>query len=165
MRKHAYIVALPLLILTLMVLFFRGSALAATAMPRFKLPDVITGEVIDSKQLNGTSMLVTFFATWCPPCIQEIPNLIELQNEYGSRNFSVIGMSVDQGEKVVKNLVTKKGINYPVLMADDSVTRNFGGVYGIPTSFLVNSKGNVVKKYTGYVPHSVLVRDIKQIIN
>ncbi|MBT8362856.1 MAG: TlpA family protein disulfide reductase, partial [Deltaproteobacteria bacterium] len=60
-------------------------------MPRFKLPDVITGEMVDSKELNGTSMLVTFFATWCPPCIQEIPNLIELQNEYSSRNFSVIG--------------------------------------------------------------------------
>ncbi|MBT8333431.1 MAG: TlpA family protein disulfide reductase [Desulfobacterales bacterium] len=165
MRKHAYLLALPLLILTFIVLFFAKSALSATAMPRFKLPDVITGEMVDSKELNGTSMLVTFFATWCPPCIQEIPNLIELQNEYSSRNFSVIGMSVDQGEKVVKNLVTKKGINYPVMMADDSVTRNFGGVYGIPTSFLVNSKGNVVKKYTGYVPHSVLVRDIKQIIN
>lgn len=165
MRKHAYLLALPLFILTFIVLFYAGSALSATAMPRFKLPDVITGEVVDSKELNGTSLLVTFFATWCPPCIQEIPNLIELQNEYGSKNFSVIGMSVDQGEKVVKNLVTKKGINYPVMMADNSVTRNFGGVYGIPTSFLVNSKGNVVKKYTGYVPHSVLVRDIKQIIN
>jgi thiol-disulfide isomerase/thioredoxin len=157
--------ALPILILTCWVLFAAGNALSATAMPRFKLPDIMTGEVVDSKELNGTSLLVIFFATWCPPCIQEIPNLIELQNEYSSKNFSVIGLSVDQGENVVKKLVTKKGINYPVMMADNSVTREFGGVYGIPTSFLVNSRGNVVKKYTGYVPHSVLVRDIKQIIN
>jgi len=165
MRKQANLLALPILILTCWVLFAAGNALSATAMPRFKLPDIMTGEVVDSKELNGTSLLVIFFATWCPPCIQEIPNLIELQNEYSSKNFSVIGLSVDQGENVVKKLVTKKGINYPVMMADNSVTREFGGVYGIPTSFLVNSRGNVVKKYTGYVPHSVLVRDIKQIIN
>jgi len=65
---------------------------------------------------------------------------------------------------VVKRLVEKKSINYPVMMADQRTTRDFGGVYGIPTSFLVNGKGNVVKKYTGYIPHSVLIKDIKQVL-
>ncbi len=138
---------------------------AATKMPSFALEDVLTGKPIDSSTFSGKSLLVTFFATWCPPCVQEIPNLIALQNEYSDNGFSVVAISVDQEKDVVQNLVTRKEINYPVMMADEAVTRDFGGVYGIPTSFLVSSKGTVVKKYSGYVPHSVLVKDLQQIIN
>lgn len=166
MPKQARFVALPIAVLVILILLTAGPAYSARKMPSFKLEDVTTGKMVDSKTFKGKSLLITFFATWCPPCIQEIPNLIDLQKKYGPRNFSVLGLSVDQeGKEVVKDLVTRKKINYPVLMADNAVTRNFGGVYGIPTSFLVNSKGKVVKKYTGYVPHSVLVRDIEKIIN
>jgi len=141
------------------------SGRAATKMPDFSLEDVVTGKNIDSNSFNGQSLLVVFFATWCPPCIQEIPNLIQLHSDYKSDGFSVVAISVDQEKGVVQKMVDKKEINYPVMMADNSVTRDFGGVYGIPTSFLVSSSGSVVKKYSGYVPHSVLVKDLEQIIN
>ena len=135
-------------------------------MPSFVLPDVVTGDNIDSKTFMGKTLLVTFFATWCPPCMQEVPDLINLQNKYSSKGFSVVALSVDEsGPKVVKKLVEKRSINYPVLMADGSTAKSFGGVVGIPTSFLVNSKGTVVKKYPGYVPHIVLENDIKKIMN
>lgn len=137
----------------------------ATKMPDFKLEDVVTGEKISSSSFDGQSLLVVFFATWCPPCIQEIPNLIQLHSDFKNDNFSVVAISVDQEKRVVQKMVDKKEINYPVMMADKSVTRDFGGVYGIPTSFLVSSSGTVVKKYSGYVPHSVLVKDLEQIIN
>lgn len=142
------------------------TASAATKMPSFSLPDVVTGGNVDSKHFDGKILLVTFFATWCPPCMQEIPTLIKLQDEYEGKGFSVLGLSVDQGgADIVKKLVEKRSINYPVLLADGSTAQNFGGVVGIPTSFLVNSKGNVVKKYPGYVPHMVLENDIKRIMN
>lgn len=140
-------------------------ARAVTPMPSFMLEDVVTGKTIKSSSFDGKSLLVVFFATWCPPCIQEIPNLIQLHNDYKGDGFSVVAISVDQEKKVVQKMIDKKEINYPVMMADKSVTRDFGGVYGIPTSFLVSSKGNVVKKYSGYVPHSVMVKDLEQIIN
>lgn len=141
------------------------SLFAATKMPSFSLPDVVSGETVNSSSFEGKSLLVTFFATWCPPCIQEVPTLIELQKSYKNMGFSVIGLSVDQGgSKVVKKLVLKKSINYPVMMTDDRTMQNFGGVYGIPVSFLVNKKGNVVKKYTGYIAKSVLEKDIKKIL-
>jgi len=141
-----------------------GPALAASQMPAFSLADVVTGKTVDSRTFQGKTLLITFFATWCPPCVQEIPGLIKLQNEFSGKNFSVVGLSVDQEVTVVQNMVVAKGINYPVMMADNAVTRDFGGVYGIPTSFLVNSKGLIVKKYAGFAPHSVLVRDLKQVI-
>lgn len=165
MCKRAYFFG-PVIVALITVLHFSNNpAYSATRMPSFSLENVITGKEVGSDSFAGKSLLVTFFATWCPPCIQEIPNLIEVQNEFGPKKFSVVALSVDQkGKTVVKRMVEKKNINYPVMMADSSVTRDFGGVYGIPTSFLVNKKGNVVKKYTGYIPHSVLVKDIKQVL-
>jgi glutathione peroxidase-family protein len=97
--------------------------------------------------------------------MEEIPNLIDIQKKFSPQGFSVIGLSVDQGGPAgVERLVKKKEINYPVLMADAETMQNFGGVYGIPVSFLVNKAGNVVKKYTGYVPPAVLINDIKNIM-
>ncbi len=141
------------------------SLFAATKMPNFSLVDVVSGKTVESKVFNGKALFVTFFATWCPPCMEEIPTLIRLQDKYSTKGFSVVGLSVDQeGLDKVFELVKKRSINYPVLMADSNTTRNFGGVYGIPVSFLVNKRGNVVKKYTGYVPHSILVKDLKKIL-
>ena len=139
---------------------------AATKMPSFSLPDAVTGANVNSSSFAGKTLLVTFFATWCPPCMQEVPDLIDLQEEYGGKGFSVVALSVDQaGPKVVKRLVERRFINYPVLMADAETARGFGGVMGIPTTFLVNRKGTVVKKYPGYVPHAVLENDIQKIMN
>ncbi len=145
--------------------FLSSTVEAAVTMPDFSLPSAVDGADVDSKSFEGKTLLVTFFATWCPPCRQEIPTLIQLQNEYGPKGFSVIGLSVDEGgPKVVAQLVEQEKINYPVLMANRKTAKGFGGIAGIPTSFLVNAKGNVVKKYPGFVPHDLLERDIKAIL-
>ncbi len=141
------------------------SLFAATKMPSFALPDVVSGKTIHSSSFKGKALLITFFATWCPPCIQEIPTLIKMQDKYIEKGFSVIGLSVDQGStNLVTKLVKKKSINYPVLMADNKTMQKFGGVYGIPVSFLVNKRGNVVKKYTGYIAKSILEKDLKKVL-
>jgi len=142
-----------------------GMALADGDLPVFSLPSAIDGKTVSSEDFKGKTLLITFFATWCPPCRQEIPALIDLQKEYAAMGFSVIGMSVDEkGPKVVMRLIEKEQINYPVLMADSAVARDFGGIVGIPTSFLVNREGKVVKRYPGYVPHALLEKDIKSIL-
>ena len=150
----------------LVLLLLAQPAAAAKKMPSFALSDVMTGDTIDSKHFLGKTLLVTFFATWCPPCMQEIPDLIRLQETYQDKGFSVVGLSVDgSGAKTVRKLVEKRSINYPVLMANGATARDFGGVPGIPTSFLINSKGTVVKKYPGYVSHIILENDIKNVMN
>jgi thiol-disulfide isomerase/thioredoxin len=134
-------------------------------MVHFNLPSASENTMVDSKQFKGKVLLVTFFATWCPPCIQEIPTLIDLQNSYGAKGFSVIGMSVDEGGvPPVKKLIDRTGINYPVLMADNETARGFGGVTGIPVTFLVNQQGDLVKKYLGYIEHDVLQDEIKKLL-
>jgi thiol-disulfide isomerase/thioredoxin len=134
-------------------------------MVQFKLTSLTDNVVLDSKKLEGQVLLVTFFATWCPPCIQEIPTFIALQDFYKEKDFSVVAFSVDEGDPAaLYKLIEKYGINYPVLLADLEIARAFGGVSGIPVTFLVNRKGEIVKKYLGYVEHDVLEEEIKQMI-
>jgi thiol-disulfide isomerase/thioredoxin len=141
------------------------SAGGADSMPGFSLPSAVDGKTISSDKFKGKVLLVTFFATWCPPCRQEIPALIKLQKELGPRGFSVLGLSMDEkGPSVVAKLISKEKINYPVLMANSGTTRDFGGIIGIPTSFLVNRQGEMIKRYPGYVPHALLEKDIKSIL-
>ncbi|MBU0664108.1 MAG: TlpA family protein disulfide reductase [Proteobacteria bacterium] len=143
-----------------------SSVHAATKMPSFSLADAVNGTTVNSADYNGKTLLITFFATWCPPCMQEVPTLMELHQQFSKANFSVVGLSVDQGgPSIVAKLVASRSINYPVLMADETTARNFGGIAGIPTSFLINKEGNVVKKYPGYVPHAILEKDIKTLMN
>ncbi len=142
-----------------------GVSLANTKMPAFVLENPVDGKNVNSDDFQGKALLVTFFATWCPPCMQEIPTLVELQQEFAPRGFSVIGLSVDQGGTAeVARLVERQAINYPVLMADAETAENFGGVFGIPVSFLVNKSGNVVKSYTGLVSHTTLAKDVRSVI-
>ncbi len=147
-------------------LILPGQSFAATKMPTFALENVRDGKIIESSAFKGKVLLLTFFATWCPPCMEEVPVLVKLHTDMADAGFSVIGMSVDQeGPAVVAKFVEKKEINYPVLLAETKTTSDFGGVYGIPVAFLVNKTGNVVKKYTGYVKHTVLEKDIRSLLN
>ena len=131
----------------------------------FKLPSLTDNTQFDSRQLKDQVLLVTFFATWCPPCIQEIPTLIALQDSYREKGFSVVAFSVDEGSpEPLLNLIEKYGINYPVIVADNDVAKGFGGVTGIPVTFLVNRKGEIVKKYLGYVGHDALEEEIRKLL-
>lgn len=134
-------------------------------MPAFALPAAIDGVVVASENYRGKAMLITFFATWCPPCLQEIPTLKELHAKFHQQGFAVVALSVDEGgPDPVARLVRRASINYPVLMADRTTTRNFGDVVALPTSFLVNKNGQVVKKYPGYASRPLLEKDIESVL-
>jgi cytochrome c biogenesis protein CcmG/thiol:disulfide interchange protein DsbE len=159
--RGRYLIAI---VITALMILIAAPLQAAAPMPQFKL-SAIAGDEIDSSSYRGQVVLINFFATWCPPCRQEIPLLVQVQKQFGAKGFSVIGISVDQGSsKIVKKFSDKMGINYPVGMGTERVTRDFGGVVGIPVSFLVDRHGNMVKSYQGYVEEEVLERDIKQLL-
>jgi thiol-disulfide isomerase/thioredoxin len=162
----AILCKIGLLLLGLSILFIPAeTALALDKLPAFSLMSAVDGKKVSSRDFRGKTLLITFFTTWCPPCRQEIPVLIELQKEFSPNDFSVIGLSMDEtGPKAVIRLIEKEGINYPVLMADREVARDFGGVFSVPTSFLVNREGKVVRRYPGYAPRAMLEKDIKEIL-
>ncbi len=164
--KCSHYVGILFVCVVCLLLLVETASAAAKKMPSFSLPDAVTGANINSSSFAGKALLITFFATWCPPCMQEIPDLIDLQEQYGKKGFSVVALSLDQGgPRVVKRLVERRFINYPVLMADGATAKGFGGVVGVPTTFLVNRQGVIVDEYAGYVSHAVLENAIKKIMN
>lgn len=152
-------------IFIVLVLLSTGAAAYAALMPNFILPSVVDGEDVNSNEFKGKVLLVTFFATWCGPCLQEIPTLIRLQNELSKKGFSVIGLSVDKdGRYAVKELVEKEKVNYPVLLSNHEATSGFGRISLIPTSFLINNAGEVVGEYHGHMGYQQLKQDIAPLL-
>lgn len=156
---------MKVLLVLLCLWIFPASVQGAVNLPPFALPAAVDGSMVTSEHYQGKAMLITFFATWCPPCLQEIPALKEVHAKFAPQGFAVVALSVDEGgSEVVARLVRQASINYPVLMADKTTTRNFGDVVAIPTSFLVNKNGHVVKKYPGFVSRGLLERDIESVL-
>ena len=130
---------------------FLPVALAQTLqrVPAFDL-ESLDGTRFTSKALEGKVVLVDFWATWCAPCIAEIPQWNELYTRYQSKGLVVVGMTIRSGwASDIKQDAAKLKMAYPVVVGNDDVEKGFGGIWGFPTTFLVNRKGQIYKKYSG----------------
>lgn len=117
--------------------------------PAWSLPD-LSGQAIASKAYAGKVVVVDFWATWCSPCLAEIPHYIELQEKYRDQGLVVVGISMDQkGGVVVPPFAAKHAINYPLVLGDAEVADAFGGVEYLPTTFLIDREGKVRHRKIG----------------
>ena len=117
--------------------------------PTWRLQD-LAGKTFTSDDFKGKVVVVDFWSTWCPPCRAEIPGYTELQRKYGKDGFMIVGISLDQaGPEVVKSFADKHGINYQLVMGDEKVVAAFGGVEGIPTTFLIDRAGQIRDRKVG----------------
>lgn len=139
-------------------------------------PDVtfpeLQGGNLALPSLKGKVVFVNFWATWCSPCREEIPWLIAFQTQYANEGFTILGVAMDDdGKKVVDPFVQKTAfpmdngkqstMNYPIMIGNDALAEKFGGLIGLPTSFLISRDGKVVKRYIGEVEKSELQQDIE----
>ncbi len=133
--------------------------------PAFDLPDTRGGRK-SMESYKGKVVMLNFWATWCGPCKQEIPDFIELQEEYGDQGFEIVGISLDEAgqEAAVKGFVRQKGMNYDVLFDDGSVAQAYGGVRSIPTTFLINREGEIVSSQVGLQPKSAWASAIEALL-
>ena len=116
--------------------------------PEFVLKD-IAGKETKLADFKGKVLIVDFWATWCGPCKSEIPTFVLLQSQYASKGFSMIGISTDEKPDTVKTFAAENRMNYPILMADVKVKRDYGGIPAIPMTFVIDKKGIVRYQYTG----------------
>lgn len=101
---------------------------------------------------KGNVVLINFWATWCGPCKRELPDLVALRDEYKDKNIKILGISVDRDGDVlnlVHTFAVKANLAYPIVIDNGDLEQAFGGIRGIPTSFFVNRKGEIVKKMIG----------------
>ena len=124
----------------------------------------LTGQKLDLASYKGDVVLVDFWATWCDPCRAEIPHFIELQNKYRDQGFRVVGISMDDGPDPVREFSAKFGMNYPVAMGDSKLAERFGGVLGLPVSFLIGRDGRIYARHVGETDASVFESEIKQLL-
>jgi thiol-disulfide isomerase/thioredoxin len=109
----------------------------------------LSGKTLSSDELKGKVVVVDFWATWCPPCVAEIPGYVQLQKKYGEK-LVIVGLSLDEGgEKAVKNFAKAKNINYPLALSTDDLPQKFGGIEAIPTTFVIDREGRVRYKKVG----------------
>lgn len=132
--------------------------------PEFTLPD-LDGQLVRLADFQGKVLLLDFWATWCGPCRMEIPHFKQLTEKYGSRGFIVVGVAMDEkGAEVVRPFVTENGISYRVVIGDAYTARRYGGVQALPTTFLIDRNGHLVKKYVGYRDLETFEEDITPLL-
>jgi thiol-disulfide isomerase/thioredoxin len=133
------------------------------AAPEFSLTS-LEGQSIDLKDYRGKVVLLDFWATWCGPCRMEIPGFVALQKKYADQGFRVIGVSMDDGPSPVRDFYKEFNMDYPVVMANNKVGMLYGGIYGLPTSFLIGRDGRIYAKHVGATDVSVFEEEIKELL-
>ena len=122
------------------------------------------------QEFRGKVVLLNFWATWCPPCKAEVPDLIRLRNEFSQEQLALIGISMDQApvedlQPKMHRFVDQYRINYPVFLDPEyALARAYGGFAGIPTTFLIDQRGQTVRTYAGAQPFDVFARDVRGLL-
>jgi peroxiredoxin len=132
--------------------------------PNFSLK-TSDGKSIELKKLEGKVVVVNFWATWCPPCKSEIPGFLEVYKQYKTKGLEIVGISLDEtGWKVVKPFIEAYKITYPVVVGDAKLAMAYGGIEGIPASFVIDKKGNIVTQHVGYLDKASLENLVKGLL-
>ena len=146
--------------LIILLLFFASPVFAET--PDFALPD-LNGKLHHLSDYRGKWVVVNYWATWCPPCLEEIPELEAFHTAHHARDAIVIGVNYEDSDPVeLKSFVAENMMTYPILQADLSRQPVFGRLFGLPTSFIVSPEGKLVETKTGTVSKAFLEQIINQ---
>jgi thiol-disulfide isomerase/thioredoxin len=139
----------------------KGQIIGSLA-PDFEL-SALDGKKVKLSDLRGKAVLLNFWATYCGPCKIEMPWFVELQKEYGPEGFQIVGVAMDDAstEEIAK-FAKEMGVNYPILIGQDSVAQSYGGVSVLPTTFFIDRDGKVTAREFGLRSRSDFVDDIKK---
>ncbi len=165
MKKLVLPVTVVVVLVTISVFALYLNTKKLDIVPEISL-NIIDGRKIELHSLQGKPLLVTFWATTCATCIKEMPHLIKLYNEFGKEELEIIAiaMSYDPPNRVVE-LSERKNIPYPIALdIDGSAAKAFGDVQVTPTSFLIDSNGNVVQQKSGKINIDTLRTKVKALL-
>jgi reactive intermediate/imine deaminase len=167
-RRRAVIVALAALAVGIGLAtpvspaWAQGPQVGAEA-PDFTRTDV-AGQSVRLSNYRGKVVLLTFWATWCPPCLDEIPAFSGWQQRYGPSGLQVLAVSMDDSSAPVTSAIGKYHVNYPVVMSDEKLVALYGGVLGLPLNFIIDPSGRIVARYQGKTDLKAMESQIKSLL-
>ena len=174
--RHLKLFALLVIAATSLLVFSRTRHAVTTAhadtkrevdrkpAPDFTLKDA-SGTNVQLSAYRGRVVLLNFWATWCGPCELEIPWFVQFEQEYKSKGFEVLGVSMDDdGWPAVKPFIAAKKINYRILLGNDSVTQLYGGVDALPTSFMIDRDGRIAAVHVGLAGKEEYANEIRTLL-
>jgi thiol-disulfide isomerase/thioredoxin len=129
------------------------------ASPDLSVTD-LKGSELRTSNYKGKVVLVNFWAAWCTPCAEEIPQFISLQKKYQDQGLQVIGVSVEDDGGELRDFYRKYQMNYPVVPGDLNIADAFGGVLGLPTTFVVGRDNYIHSKHNGSTDFSAIEREV-----
>lgn len=165
-RSHASVLSRLLAVIFLCISPFAGSAgtLHHKLAPPFVRTD-LQGQHFDLAAFKGRVVLLTFWATWCQPCQVEMSHFVDWQSRYGPQGLQIVGVSMDDDETPVRAMTQDRGVNYSVLMGDATLARSYGGILGLPVTFLIDRKGRIAARFKGETDLSTMERAVKRLVS
>ena len=131
---------------------------SGTPAPDFTFPG-LDGKMVSLSDYRGKVVLVNIWATWCPPCVDEMPSMEKLYRKFKGKNFEILAVSIDEpGLKAVAPFMKKSNLTFPALIDSEGAIKAVYGITGIPESFIIDKQGNLIKKIIG--PVDWATRDI-----
>jgi cytochrome c biogenesis protein CcmG, thiol:disulfide interchange protein DsbE len=135
-----------------------------TPAPSFAVT-TLDGRSMALDDLRGQVVLLNFWATWCPPCRVEMPGFQAVYDKHRERGFTIVGVSTDlRGQDHVREFLEERSITYPIAMATASVVRDYGGASALPTSFLIDRRGNIRHHVRGYFAETTLNAAVERLL-
>jgi len=127
-----------------------GSGETKTDAPDFALP-TLSGDTFRLDDHRGEVVVLNFWATWCPPCRREIPDFVSLQRDLGDQGLQFVGVALERsaGPEQVQAFADKMGINYPIGLGDGTIAKKYGGVRGLPMTFVIGPNGEIRRHIPG----------------
>jgi len=131
--------------------------------PDFSVTD-ITGKQLKLSDYKGKVVVLDFWATWCGPCQLEVPNFVELQKHYASQGFTMIGISIDDSPESLVEFYKRLQMNYPVAIGNERLGELYGGLPGLPTTFVIGRDGRIYAKHVGAYDPRVFEEEVKTLL-
>lgn len=128
--------------------------------PAFELA-ALSGDKVRLDQFRGNAVLLDFWATYCKPCMNALPELEALHQRLGSKGLRVVGISVDEREELVRKAVTRNSVSYPILRGTSEVWNAYG-VNALPTLLLIDRDGKIIRRFGGEADQALMIRTIEE---